>query len=439
MKRNPEKMHYDIQVYTPFKSTSRLSYAVDLVLGNILGLSYIITDSPDDGIPLINYSEDRRIGGIFIQPEKLLFEEGIRKQDIWVAHLDGVPLFYQQPPEAGFVLDIFAFAFYMASRYEEYLSDIRDEHGRFAAESSLAYKHDFLDIPLVDIWSRRLGATLKLLYPDLLLPEKKFSAILTVDLDQPYAFKGKGFLRNAGGLINDMISGRKPGRRFSCLSGRKNDPYDTYEYINSAAEKYNCPLTYFFTTGKRSRYDKNIHPGRRCYKKLIRKLSLSHEIGLHVSYNSDNTEKMVVREKKMLEKVSRQDISKARKHYLLLTLPLTYRVLSKVGVKEDYTLGYIREAGFRAGIARPFRFYDLEKEEESSLMLVPFQYMDGTFQKYKRLSPGESKVRVKKLIDITREVGGLFVSIWHNTSLTEEDEWKGWRQLFEYTLREQEK
>ncbi|MDZ7737473.1 MAG: polysaccharide deacetylase family protein [Bacteroidales bacterium] len=432
-------MPYDIQVYTPFETTSRLSYAVDLVLGNILGLSYIITSSPDDNIPLINYSDNRRIGGIFIQPEKLLFEEGIRKQDIWVAHLDGVPLFYQQPPEAGFVIDIFAFAFYMASRYEEYLTDIRDEHGRFAAESSLAYKHDFLDIPLVDIWSWRLGTTLKLLYPDLSIPEKKYSALMTVDLDQPYAFKGKGFLRNAGGLIKDMISGRKPGRRLSCLTGQSNDPYDTYEYINSTAEKYNSPLTYFFTTGTRSRYDKNMQPHQRCYKKLIRKLSLSHEIGLHTSYSSDNSEKLIVREKKRLERASRRDISKARKHYLLLTLPLTYQVLQRAGIEEDYTLGYIRESGFRAGIARPFRFYDLEDERESSILLVPFQYMDGTFQRYKRFSPGESKIAVKKLIDITREVGGLFVSVWHNTSLTEEDEWKGWRQLFEYTLREQEK
>lgn len=437
MKDNFKQTQYDIQVYTPFKPTSRLSYAVDLVLGNILGLSYIITSAPVENIPLINYSDDRMIGGLFIQPEKLLFEEGIRKQDIWIAHLDDVPLFYQQPPEAGFVLDIFAFAFYNASRYEEYLTDIRDEHGRFAAESSLAYKHDFLDIPLVDIWVLRLGTTLKLLYPDLSIPDKKYSALLTVDLDQPYAFRGKGFLRNAGGLIKDIISGRSPARRFLCLTGRESDPYDTYGYLNSTAEKYKCPVLYFFTTGSRSKYDKNIHPRRKYYKNLIRKLSERHETGLHISYKSDNSEKLVAREKKMLEKVSRHNISRTRKHYLLLNLPLTYQILSKVGIEEDYTLGYIREVGFRAGIARPFRFYDLTEERQSSIMLVPFQYMEGTFQKYKRFSPGESKVAVKKLIDITKEVGGLFVSIWHNTSLTEENEWKGWRQLFEYTLREQ--
>ncbi|MBS0010681.1 MAG: hypothetical protein KFF49_04685, partial [Bacteroidales bacterium] len=94
-------MNYDVQVYTR-KRSPRLDYALDLVLGNILGLTYIFSDSPDENEPLINYSSDRSIGGIFIQPEGLLFEEGIRAQDIWVAHLDTIPLFFQQPPEAGF-------------------------------------------------------------------------------------------------------------------------------------------------------------------------------------------------------------------------------------------------------------------------------------------------------------------------------------------------
>ncbi|HCC72030.1 MAG TPA: hypothetical protein DEQ09_12905, partial [Bacteroidales bacterium] len=68
-------MKFDVQVYAK-KRTTRLEYAVDLVLGNILGLSYIITNLPDDSIPLINYSDDRSIGGVFIQPEGILFEKG---------------------------------------------------------------------------------------------------------------------------------------------------------------------------------------------------------------------------------------------------------------------------------------------------------------------------------------------------------------------------
>jgi hypothetical protein len=41
------------------------------------------------------------------------------------------------------------------------------------------------------------------------------------------------------------------------------------------------------------------------------------------------------------------------------------------------------------------------------------------------------------MINETRKVGGLFVSIWHNTSLLDSDEWKGWREVFEFMIKNQ--
>ncbi len=429
-------MKFDVQVYTA-KRSSRLEYAVDLVLGNILGLAYIITDSPEEGIPLINYSYDRSVGGIFIQPEGLLFETGIRSQEIWVAHLNGIPLFFQQPPEAGFQLDIFSFAFYLVSRYEEYLPLSRDEYGRFAVESSIAYKHNFLDVPVVDIWSHRLGITLKILYPGLQIPEKKYSYLLTIDIDEPFAFKGKGLIRNLAGLITDMLCGIKLGRRIACMTGRMRDVYDTYSYINATAEKYDCRVLYFFPANNRNRYSRGINPKRRCYRKLLRRLVKKYDVGLRTSHGNNNFEKSVEREKVTLENIISQKITKLRKHYLMLTLPETYQFLHSLGIEKDYTMGHIREAGFRAGIARPFKFYDLSREEISQIIIVPYQYIDLTYQKYKRYDQKEAIESISNLINRTKEAGGLFVSIWHNTSLTNEGEWEGWRKVFEYTLKEQ--
>lgn len=429
-------MKFDVQVYTAEKSP-RLEYAVDLVLGNIIGLSYIITDSPVEGLPLINYSYDRSVGGLFIQPEGLLFENGIRSQEIWVAHFNGIPLFFQQPPEAGFQLDIFSFAFYMVSRYEEYLPLSRDEHGRFAVESSLAYKHDFLDIPVVDIWSHRLGVTLKLLYPGLLIPEKKYNCLLTIDIDEPFAYKGKGIWRNIAGLAGDMIKGNDPGKRFGCMTGRMKDKYDTYSYINARAEKYDCEILYFFTAGHRNRINRSINPGRKCYRKLLRRLARKYIIGLRTSHGSDNFTKLIGREKKMLENVTGREITKLRKHYLLLTIPDTYKHIESLGIHEDFTMGYIREAGFRAGLARPFKFYDLLREETSRVTFVPYQFMELTYMKYKRYDQQEAIKSINNLIKRTKEAGGLFVSVWHNTSLTDEGAWEGWRKVFEYALKEQ--
>jgi hypothetical protein len=41
------------------------------------------------------------------------------------------------------------------------------------------------------------------------------------------------------------------------------------------------------------------------------------------------------------------------------------------------------------------------------------------------------------LINETRKVGGIFVSIWHNTSLLDNKEWQEWREVFEFMLKTQ--
>jgi hypothetical protein len=427
-----------VQIYSK-KVTPRLVYSLNLIFRTILKIDYLITHSPDPEKPLVNYSFDRSIGGVFIQPEKILFETGVRKQDVWVAHMGELPLFFQQPPEAGFPLDIFAFAFYNAARYEEYLPFTRDEHGRFAAEASLAYKHNFLNLPIVDIWAIKFGQTLSILFPTLKIPEPEFQSLLTVDVDQPFAYRSKGIIRNLGGLVIDVFKGRDFSLRFKCLTRKQRDPYDTFDFINSTAKENDCPVTYFFTAGKRSRYDLNPKPTQRCYKRLIKKSAAIHGTGIHPSYNSRKSIEILQKEMRVLERISRIKMEISRQHFLLLNFPDTYRRLIEVGIKRDFTLGFVREAGFRAGVARPFMFYDLEMEEETSLELVPFAYMEGTFHQYKRYSADQAREVIQNLVDITREVGGLFVSVWHNTSLTEKDGWEGWRDVFTFAMKAQKR
>jgi len=100
-------------------------------------------------------------------------------------------------------------------------------------------------------------------------------------------------------------------------------------------------------------------------------------------------------------------------------------------------MGYPDEPGFRAGIARPYYFYDVSENQRTSLKIIPFQVMDSTLYNYKNLDPVASKEVILKLINETRKVGGLFVSIWHNTSLLDDPDWQGWRDVFEFMLKNQ--
>jgi hypothetical protein len=118
-------------------------------------------------------------------------------------------------------------------------------------------------------------------------------------------------------------------------------------------------------------------------------------------------------------------------------MPRSYNNILQAGISEDYSMGYPDEPGFRAGIARPYFFYNVSEDKQTKLKIVPFQVMDDTLYDYKKLDPVSSKEVILKLINETRNVGGLFVSIWHNTSLLDNEEWKGWREVFEFLVKNQ--
>ena len=109
-------------------------------------------------------------------------------------------------------------------------------------------------------------------------------------------------------------------------------------------------------------------------------------------------------------------------------------MLAAEGITEDHSMGYPDQPGFRAGISRPYLFYDLTEEKQTRLKLVPFQIMDATLIHYMNLDPQHAEEVIIKLINETRKSGGLFVSLWHNTTLLNEPEWMGWRTLFEKVL-----
>ena len=103
---------------------------------------------------------------------------------------------------------------------------------------------------------------------------------------------------------------------------------------------------------------------------------------MHPSYASNEAYHVLNSEYEELKKILARKPKASRQNYLMLRFPETYRNLIKLGIKKDYSLGYGTDTGFRAGIARPFYFYDMLKEEKTSLRLMTFQVMDRTLLSY---------------------------------------------------------
>lgn len=428
-----------VLIYT-HKLTPRLIYIFKTVFTDILQVNVGFTNDvaefeKSEGIK-INYSSSKLNSGIFFQSSKLLFENHLEKQDITIFKFYSYPCFYPVEQSSEFPFDPFAASFYLMSRYEEYLSHKKDEHGRFLASESLAFKHNFLTVPLVNIWINTIAKRIEMLYPNFKFPKRDFQYQSTIDIDNAYAYKHKGFLRTTGALIKALLKGDNFSDRLKTIVGNKKDPYDTFVYQSTIHKRYDISPIYFFLLGDYGKNDKNISVKNKTFQSLIKSVSANNSIGIHPSYASNSFTEKIKIEKERLETISQKEMTKSRQHYLKLSLPKTYRNLIDNDLLEDHTMGYAELPGFRASICSPYFFYDLEKEHETNLKIFPFTVMEATFQYYKKNTPEKALEQILALMQIVKEVNGTFISVWHNESLSDEGIWKGWKIVYEKMLKE---
>jgi len=428
-----------VKIYST-ENVPRLRYIAGIILGDILGLSWeVITDKRKLGKhPVINYSSEMITGSFKIIPDTILFESGIVPREILVNVWKGLPVFFLTSSDSDLPFDIFAASFFLISRYEEYLEFQPDKYGRFPASASLAFKNGFLGIPIVDLWAKEMSKVFLKKFQSLAFKRNEYKALLTIDADQPFAYLGKGLFRSIGGLINDIKNNTgNAGDRYRIVTKGEKDPYEVFDYIIEKIEKSNTDVRFFFPVGDHSEYDKNPSWKNDEYRNLIHNISDKFESGVHPSFYASGNSKLVNTETVRLKTILGKETLLSRFHYIRLFIPRSYRDILKSGINEDYSMGYPDEPGFRAGIARPYYFYDVSEEQQTGLKIVPFQVMDVTLYNYKKLDPFNSKEVILKLINETRNVGGLFVSIWHNTSLLDNTKWQGWRDVFEFMLKNQ--
>ncbi len=171
------------------------------------------------------------------------------------------------------------------------------------------------------------------------------------------------------------------------------------------------------------------------FQSLIKSIADYAEVGVHPSYYSNSNKDQLRKEIRRLSKVIKSEVVKSRQHFLKVTFPGTYRNLLEFDIKEDFSMGYASEIGFRASICSTFHFYDLDLDVSTKLKLTPFMLMDGTMKDYMKLTPADAIYRAKMLIDEVKAVNGTFVTLWHNQSVNDKEEWQGWRNVYEEIVK----
>lgn len=430
-----------ILIYTP-RITKRVSYIFKLYFEQLLGVKCELTSRMESFRTFegarINYSKEFFENCLYFKPAELLFKTGIESQELNVFSHKGIKAFFPvHDAKSAFPFDPFAAAFYLVTRYEEYLPYKKDRFNRFDAHESSSVKYDFLHKPLINIWAYQIRELLNVRFPGLKFRKRQFRFTPTLDIDSAYAFKFKGVVRSLAATSRDLfqLDFREIGERFQVLTGRQPDPFDTYDFQLKLQKEFHLRPIYFLLMADYARFDKNLPVSNTNFQRLIKSLADYAEVGIHPSFESNTSFQRLNMEVDRLSAILNREITKSRQHFLRLNFPVTYRNLVQADITDDYTMGYASLPGFRAGISDTFNFYDLDMETETMLRVHPFQVMDGTLRDYMQKGPAESLEIICKVIDEVKAVDGTFISLWHNESLSNQKRWEGWQDVYVEMIR----
>lgn len=353
------------------------------------------------------------MGGLQIKPHTILYDHGIRDYHLEVFQHSTLGRIFFKNSETGIPFDLFGASFWLISRYEEYLPFKADKHGRFQYSSSLAYQYDFLDIPLVNVWLFSLRDVLKEQFPKLEFKQRTYNYVSTIDVDNAYKYKYKGFVRTLAGVLGDG-SLKKIRNRFKIILNKAKDPFDAYDFLIKAHSERKIASLFFFLVGDYGPNDKNHSASDLRFQSLIKHVADYSNVGLHPSYGSNASLRQLKVELSRISTITHRIINSSRQHFSVLKFPKTYLDLLQAGLENDYSMGYTNKNGFRASYCYPYKWYMLETESVSPLELHPFCISENTLLHEAEEHKTELKNLALPYIQEVKNYGGELVSIFHN-------------------------
>lgn len=349
--------------------------------------------------------------------------------------------------------DILGLTYWMLNRIEEIGRNDLDNHDRFPATSSHAYKHGYLERPIVDEWLHILGQVIQRLWPQLRFKQHTFSMKVSHDVDAPslYAFSTtKSFLKNIAGDVlkrKDIKSVlTAPLVRFNSRTKLHSlDSFNTFDWIMTQSEQNNLTSAFYFICGRTDNTkDADYEPEYPAIRNLMKEIhKRGHEIGLHPSYNSFQSPSVIKDEANRLRKIMQeeniqQDIIGGRMHYLRWEHPTTLQAWNDAGMSYDSTLGYADRPGFRCGTCFEYQAFNPMTQQILDLKIRPLIAMESSIIAERYMGLGYSKSAENKFIDLKEKCSllkGTFTLLWHNSFFQNKESFELYSRIISPTCK----
>lgn len=328
-------------------------------------------------------------------------------------------------------IDIWASLFFMLTRWEEYVNPTRDEHGRFPAKESIALKHNFLHLPIVNIYSEMLKKMFHHLgIFDSLKTQKgeenrilQSKLILTHDID---ILQSNPIWKSLGGDILKRHDLKMALHRLFIF----HDPLNCFDYLMDQSEKAGTQSIFFFMAADHRNGHSNNYLNTKKFARTIENIKKrGHLIGFHAGHGTAYNPQRYADELQLLRQHTGLDITYSRQHFLKFDMPRTFNILENNGITHDFSLGYSDCEGFRCGTGNSYRVFDFLARKTLNVREVPLIIMDGTLNHTKHLSTSQAKKLICNYFYTCKKHETPQAILFHNSSF-DNYTWKGWKKLY---------
>ena len=394
-----------VLVYT-HKITSRLTYVFKHIFENMLGVSVGFTKTIETFVahsgPKFSYTTKQLGNEYFIPAHNLLYEQGVKLQTLDVEILDGFPIFFKTQGDSFFSFDIFAASFFLLSRYEEALPHIKTPQGFFDPAQSIAGLYGFLELPVVDLWVDHLQKNFTVAFPEFFnTNDKKKKSIKNVLIEVlvPFRYKHRSGLVSLSDFFKSLWAFNLLHlfEQLAVLFRIKEDPFNTFETLKSFFKSSAVSPKIFFLFSESSPFQSTVSIFNLSYQKIIKTMSDLFSLGLLVSVKSQlKASEFLGFEKDNFESLTHRPLSDIRMSNEIQNLNTVYESLVVQEFNSDYSMGYQKTFGFRAGTATPFYFYSLSSEFQLPLKINPIV---TTEKGLKKMSPEKAFQLLKDIYE----------------------------------------
>jgi len=433
-----------LNVIIPDNNIPERKYIIEVMLSDFLGLEYMLTISDkvqdyslifdDKKLTILDsffglYSEDLSYLTVDAIPKSITFTRKKDKTDNIIPVIYGKDEIQYAGNELRCGIDIFASAFFMLARWEEYVNTNRDKHNRFRSNESVALINGFLSYPVVNQYVELLWIFLKELHFSGDRREKSFDLVITHDIDH-LDYPGTGHIILGDFLKRKNIKLAIEHSRFFLT--KHINPYDTFDFIMTESEKRGLQSHFYFMASNSGKtQDLTFYLNGRRFKKAIDHIrAREHVVGFHPGYFTYDDINRWSHEKNLLEEAIEERVYEGRQHYLRFDMPATYCIWEKNGMSIDSTMGYAEQEGFRCGTGDVFTVFNFLERRKMNLKERPLIIMDGSLRKY---SLEEALNTVNFYFSLARKYNSTLTLLFHNSTFYGEG-WEGYTDLYQEIL-----